>query len=75
LAEPTEQIHSASNEFATQLHDIDEGFRTIIERGILEVQENPSSKQEYCELLLAVRHLSVSARDGLTQVQAAHDPG
>ena len=73
LVEPTERIWSFGNEFASQLHDVDEGFHTIIERAPAEIQENPDSKAEVCAFFETVRNLSASARTALESVQGMID--
>ncbi len=73
LVEPTEHIWSLSNKSATQLHEVDEGFRIIIGRAPLEIQENPDSKTSLCTFFRAVRSLSTSAHDGLGSVQRMID--
>jgi len=70
MGEPTEHIWSLSNEYASQLHKVDEGIRTLIERAPVEIQENPNSKKSFCDFFESVRKLSASARDGLTSVQS-----
>ena len=73
LVEPTERIWVFSNEFASQFHDVDEGFRAIIERAPLEIQENPNSKANICDFFGTVRHLSERAHAGLSSVQKMID--
>lgn len=69
LPDPVERIWSSANEFATQLHQVDEGFRTIIERAPVEIQENPEAKMDLCTFFEMVRDLSRSAHDGLGAVE------
>ena len=52
LTEPTARISSFGQQFAAQLHDVDEGFRAIIERGAAEVEQQPASKTNLCEFLV-----------------------
>lgn len=69
LHEPTEKIWSLGNEFASQLHRIDPGVRTIIEQAPGETQESPESQSGFCAFFYTIRQLSASAREGLEQVQ------
>jgi len=69
LNEPTEHIRSLSNEFATQIHDVDEGFRTIIERAPTEIAENPDALENFCAFFEAVRNLAASTRYALESSQ------
>ena len=73
LGEPTERIWSFGNEFARQLHAVDEGFRAIIDRIPEEIRANPSSKTAACKFFDTVRQLSASAHDGLDAVQRMID--
>jgi len=73
LGEPAERVWSLGNEFASQLHDVDEGFRALIERAPAEIQENPNSKAGVCDFFEAVRGLSASARGALESTQKMID--
>jgi hypothetical protein len=70
LAEPAERVWSFGNDFASQLHEVDEGFRAIIERAVAEVQQNPDARTAVCTFFKAVRSLS-----GATQVGLGHAQG
>ena len=65
LGEPTEKIWTFGNEFASQLHAVDEGFHAIIERAPVEITENPESEREVCQFFEMIRQLSASAHEGL----------
>jgi len=69
LTDPTEHICSLSNEYASQLHKIDEGFRIFIERAPIEIKENPKSKDNFRDLFKELRTLSAASRDGLDSIQ------
>jgi len=69
MAEPTDRIWSRSNEYASQLHKVDEGIRPIIERAPEEIRENPESRDSLCGFFKSVHILSESARVGLTSTQ------
>jgi hypothetical protein len=73
LTDPTERICSLSNEYASQLHNIDEGFRILIERSPIEIKENPKSKDNFCELFKGLRTLSAASRVGLDSIQGMID--
>ena len=47
LSGPTDRISTLSNQFASHLHDVDDGFRAIIEQGAVEVEEKPESKEGF----------------------------
>lgn len=69
LTDPTEHICSLSNEYASQLHKVDEGFRIFIERAPIEIKENPKSKDNFCDLFKGLRTLSEASRVGLDSIQ------
>lgn len=73
LSEPAEHIWSLGNDFASQLHEVDQGFRAIIERADPEVQQNPDSKSTVCNFFNEIRSMSASARTALNSIQAMVD--
>jgi DNA repair ATPase RecN len=70
LTEPIERVWSSSNEYASQLHDVDDGFRVIIERGTEEAKRDPDSRKVVCELFKAIRLMNANAHSGLASIQA-----
>lgn len=60
LGEPTKNIWSLSNEFVSQVHNVDEGFRIIIERAPAEIKDNPDAKANFCDYFKKVRELTAS---------------
>lgn len=73
LGDPTERISTLGNAFASQLHDVDEGFRIIIEQAPAEIKENPDSKNDLCEFFEIVRKLSSSAQGAQSNTQIMID--
>lgn len=73
LQEPTERVWSSGNQFASQLHDVDEGFRAMIEKAPAQIEQNSNSKSDVCAFFEAVRGMSAAARDGLQAVQVMID--
>jgi hypothetical protein len=73
LSEPADRVWSFGNEFASQLHEVDEGIRVLIERATAEVQQHPDSKTEVCTFFNAVRTLSTAAHAGLSAAQEMID--
>ena len=69
LHEPIEQISNFGNEFASEMHDVDDGFRAIIAYAPSEIRKDPASKAKFCEFFEMVRTLSASAHEGLTSAQ------
>lgn len=63
LKEPVDKIFSLSNIYASQLHDVDTGYRIIIAKAPIEITENSKSKIVFCKLFHSVRNLSASATD------------
>lgn len=73
LSEPTERVWSLGNEFASQLHEVDEGMRAIIERAAAEVQDNSDSKASACGFFNMVQSLAAAIHGGLNSVQEMID--
>lgn len=73
LSEPVERIWSSGNEFASQLHEIDQGVRLLIERSSVEVQENPESKVQWCSFFNAVRGMAAKTVIGMSSLQTMID--
>lgn len=73
LREPTDIISGFGNQFASQLHDVDNGIRIIIARSSEEVRQNPKAKRQICDFFEAVRTLSEAARAGLTSAKEMSD--
>lgn len=77
LSEPTERIWSQSNVYASQLHDVDEGLRIIIERAPSEIEENSDSKQNFCTLFESIRKMSdasINSIEALKSMISASEP-
>lgn len=73
LTEPAQRVLSLGNEFASQLHQIDDGVRAFIDRAEAEIRQNPESSGEVRGNFESIRILSVATRDGLTSAQAMID--
>lgn len=69
LRSPTNRIHALGNEFATELHNIDAGIRTILEMAPMEVSEHPDRKEEFCRFFEVIRSLSAAVSRGLDGTQ------
>lgn len=73
LTDPIERICTLSNEYASQLHNVDEGIRILIERAPIEIKENPTFKDNFCDLFKGLRILSAASRSGLDSIQGMID--
>lgn len=73
LSEPTERIWSVANEFTSQLHDVDQGVRAIVEQAPEEMRERPESKVDLCAFVGAVRQLSDAARTAFGAIKELID--
>jgi hypothetical protein len=73
LREPSENVFSLGNEFASQLHQIDPGFRAIIEQAPSEVRDDPEALSRVCDFFQMIRELSVAAYDALQETQVMID--
>jgi hypothetical protein len=77
MGEPVDQIWSLTDRYASQLHDVDDGFRVLIERGRIEVQQDPNARGPICTFFDAVRSMSVngqSSRENLRSFIGAVEP-
>jgi len=73
LSDPAERIWTASNKFATQLHEVDEGVRIVINQAPMEINQNPESRTLFCEFFQSVHAMSTSAGKGLQSAQEMID--
>ncbi len=69
LSGPTDKISMLANQFTSQLHDVDEGLRTIIEHARVEIQENPQSNKGYRHFFKVVQELSKTSDNALSSTQ------
>jgi hypothetical protein len=69
MAEPAERIFTLGNQFASQLHDVDEGLRILIERASSEIANDPSNEQRVCEFFGTMRQLSAATHEGIGGAQ------
>jgi len=65
LADPASKLLELGNDFATQLHAVDDGIRTIIELAPNEA-EDPVNRRQICDFFNTVRHLSEESHKGLS---------
>ena len=70
LDDPTDKISMLSNQYVTQLHDVDDGIRIIIERAPVEIEENPEEKNSFCDFFKTVRTLSEASNSGYSGIQS-----
>ena len=70
LTGPTNKISMLTNHFESQLHSIDDGIRIIIELAPTEIEQNPDVKRDFCAYLKAVRTLSETAHNALSDIQS-----
>ena len=73
LSGPTDKVSTLAGQFASQLHDVDDGFRAIIEQAQVEIKEKPSSKENCCDFFAAIRNLSGESHRGLSAAQQMID--
>lgn len=70
LAEPADRIFARGNEFASQLHGIDEGIRALLELVTLQAPHAEEDERvALCEFLVTVRGLAAKVAEGLEAVQ------
>jgi methyl-accepting chemotaxis protein len=69
LSEPTDRVWSLSNEFASQIHDVDAGLRIIVDKAPMEIKENPESKMHFCNFFQNVRGMSHASEEAIAATQ------
>jgi len=69
IREPSERVWSLGNEFASQLHRVDTGFRAMINQAVSEVRESPQSRADICEFFNSIREMSAASDEALGEVQ------
>lgn len=68
LKEPVDNIQTYSEEFTTYIHDVDRGFRIIIDQAAQELEEgngkndNEKLKQEICRFFHTVKELALQTK-------------
>lgn len=73
LSEPAERIGTAGNEYASQLHEVDQGFRALIERAPEAAAKDPDSKEQICQFFEMLRSLSEASHVALNSSQGMID--
>ena len=73
LKEPTDRTSALGNKFVSQLHDVDEGVRIIIENAPSEIEQDLNSKEPLCSFFVAVHNVSAASRKALESVQGMVD--
>ena len=73
LGEPVERIWSFGNLFVTQLHNVDTGFRTLIEAAAAEVENSPDSRATICEFFASIRRMAAAAAEMFSSIQVMTD--
>lgn len=69
LSAPAEEIWALSNKYASQLQDVDEGFRLIFELAPWEVRSNPASAPSARKFLEQVRGMSTASHEALQSIR------
>lgn len=62
---PAERILAAGNDFASQLHRVDDGIRIIIANAADELAADPKLRERVCEFFTMLRTLAASIHGGL----------
>ena len=66
---PTDKISMLTNEYASQLHDVDEGNRIIIEQAPAEIEKNSATRQEFCRFFESVQVLSEASNKSFNDIE------
>ena len=73
LNTPTDKISTLTNQYASQLHDVDEGIRIIIEQAPAEIAVNSATKEEFCQFFESVEVLSEASHKSFNQILSMID--
>lgn len=69
LSKPTERIWVQSNVYASQIHDVDSGFRIIFEHAPTEIRDNPETKIYFCNFFEVTRKMADAAEGAIESFQ------
>ena len=58
LNEPTNNIFNLSNQLSSSTQDVDVGYRIIIEQAPLNIEADPESRDDFCQLFKSVKSLA-----------------
>jgi TIR domain len=72
LEAPANKVQQLGHQFASQLHDVDQGIRTIIEIAPAQL-ESDGDRSEVCDFFRTVREMVDSADEGLGALQGMID--
>jgi hypothetical protein len=70
ITEPAKTIQSLGNDYASQLYDVDQGYRTIIEMAPEEIERDNNTKGVICEFFKSVRRISDTAGASMASLKA-----
>lgn len=73
LKDPVERIETSANAFASQLHDVDQGFRIMIDQAPDTIRADPESKINVCGFFATIRSTSTSAHASFASVKQMID--
>lgn len=73
LREPVERIWANSDDFASQMHQVDGGMRIIIDHAPEEIRMTPESQPDICDFFKSIREFSAAAATGLGSTQSLID--
>ncbi len=68
LRKPAELIWTLSNQYASELHDIDKGMRELIIQGSEEVRRKPDFKPGYCEFYRSILNMSSTVNSSIESI-------
>jgi methyl-accepting chemotaxis protein len=69
LNDPVESILNLSNDFSSQLNDINSGLREIIRQLASEVKDNPENQRNACIFFGQIEAVTLAARESFGNVQ------
>ena len=69
MREPTDTIWANCNLYSSQIQDVDQGIRVIIEQAKTEIQNKPESKVVICQYFNSIREMTVASLGSLDNVK------
>lgn len=73
LKEPVARLELSANRFASQLHDVDQGFRIMIDQAPMAIEDDPESKEGVCTFFQSVKGMSSAAHTSFASVKSMID--
>lgn len=73
LKAPVEKVELSANEYASRLHEVDQGFRIVIDQTPDTIKANPDAKKDVCGFFVTVKKMATSAHDAFLSTRGMVD--